>query len=269
MLCWNCSGRAILRLNVRLEENERWLTILKNLKGILLFEFLQIAHWMRQRFQLVSVEIEPIKESNENWNKLIKCQIERCTRSGWSAGLYNWARWSAGYCRARAYQKKRWESKVSDKSNVVLGQVGQLANILRYGAQLVAVENESMKESWETSRELSQQKSSLWAWPGLLRLRGRLQILPIRLPLALVPLQHRHGLSERSAKEEKRDAVSKPSQTVTISSSPNQPVAFRPTFLDSIRLSGNPKKSSFSPASLMGWWVIVGEAKLKVYTDCT
>ena len=48
-------------------------------------------------------------------------------------------------------------------------------------------------------------------------------------------------------------------------SSPTTP---RPTSLDSIIIAGqNPKKHPFSPPSAMGWWVIVGEAKPKVYTD--
>ena len=42
-----------------------------DLKGIPPFKFLQIAQWMRQRFQLVDVEIEPSNESDENWNQLL------------------------------------------------------------------------------------------------------------------------------------------------------------------------------------------------------
>ena len=78
----------------------------------------------------------------------------------------------------------------------------------------------SLSESGERRDDHSQQESSLCARPGLLRLQGRLQVLPVLLPLAMAPEQHQHCLSERSAKEENRESVSKPSQTATISSSP-------------------------------------------------
>ena len=114
----------------------------------------------------------------------IKSQIEGRTRSSSSAGLYSPVRSSARCRWDRAYQRD-WEG-------------------------------------WEKrEREESRQKSSLWARPGLFWLQGRLQILPIRLPSAMAPVQPRHGLRERSAKEEK-NGVSEPSQTATISSLPNQ-----------------------------------------------
>jgi hypothetical protein len=92
--------------------------------------------------------------------------------------------------------------------------------------------------------EPSQQKSSRGAQPGLLRLQGRLQVLPIHLPLALVPVQRRHSPSERSAltKEEKRDTVNKPYQTATYSSSP-QPATCVSTHLSRLKLKAGRAKS--------------------------
>ena len=83
---------------------------------------------------------------------------------------------------------------------------------------------------------------------GLLRVQSRLQILSVRLPLALAPDQQRHGLSEGSTKEES-DIVSKPSQTETISSLP-QPTTRVSTHLSRHKLGRRNPKSLHSPHPL-------------------
>ena len=51
--------------------------------GVLLIDFLQIADWIRQRFQLVFVESEPIEESDANWN-------QTSNQIPYSVRLVNW-----------------------------------------------------------------------------------------------------------------------------------------------------------------------------------
>ena len=123
--CWNCSGRAILWLNVRLEENEQWLIIFENLREILLIELLQIAHWMRQWFQLVTVESE--------------------TRT----------------VESETIKESRWELKSNNKLNAVQSQVCQLANRVWNGRQLIVLEIESIEESDENWNQMTNRRPYL------------------------------------------------------------------------------------------------------------
>ena len=88
-------------------------------------------------------------------------------------------------------------------------------------------------------------KSSLCTRPSLLRLQGRLQVLPVRPPIAIAPVQRRHALtSERSAKLERKDIVSKQSQSAT--SAPPQPITCVSTHLFRFKLEAGLRNPSNS-----------------------
>ena len=84
----------------------------------------------------------------------IKCHAQSHTPSSWSVGRYIPVQSSADFPGDRAYQRERWALKSNSNSNVVLGKIGQLANKVRYGRQLVTNEPKTIKKSSENWNQM-------------------------------------------------------------------------------------------------------------------
>ena len=150
--CWNRFGRSELSLKVRLKENERWLTMFENLKGFLLYEFLQIAHWMRQWCQLIVIEPKPMKERDENWNQISNWMSYAVKFVSWPIESGSELSW---LLLRQILSREQWELKPNDKSNAVHSQVGQTSNRVWNGRQQVEAEIKTMIESNENSNQMT------------------------------------------------------------------------------------------------------------------
>jgi hypothetical protein len=120
----------------------------ENLKGILLFEFLQITHWKRQRFQLVDGEMKTIKrerwelKANERLNGVLGqiCQLTNTVRE--------WAQLVVAEIKPMKESDENWNQTIDP---------------MPYMVRLVNWPIDSGKEvSWLCSRESLSKSDENW-----------------------------------------------------------------------------------------------------------
>ena len=207
---------------------------------------------MRQRFQLIIIEIKPCQrdlwelKSNDKSNAVL-CQVGQLANRIWQ-----WSQLVFIESEPIKESDENW-NQILNKSNLVPGQVGQLADTVRYKAQMVVAEPKPIKEWWETVKVFSTEILTL-STPG-----SPSTARPSPGPFHTVSTCPRASPDTTWFQWERipweickrgKDIVSKPSQSATISSS-LQPATCVSTHLPRLKLeTGKIRKRLHSPHPL-------------------